>query len=150
MGAGFPVDEVILDLIHLRECAIDAAFGAQHLVDIARRHAVGYEREFETALHLVGPEGTLARILLDVPEIRPRLRRVVREHVRAIGEEGAVGDGGDSALGRAAWQEVVGSHPHRFPVDWLEQTLVASRHRHRDRPVVHVYRTVVLFTGHTQ
>ena len=126
MGAGLPVDEVILDLVQLGEGAVDAAIGSQHVVDLAGGHPVGDERELQGGLGFVLLQGPLARVLPDVPEVRPTAGRIVRVDVGAVRVQGRVGDGADAAFVRGPVDEVVRGHPEAIPVDGLEPALVAS------------------------
>ena len=131
LGTGFPPDDVALDLVEHLECPIDALGRGQHVVDIARRDAVGHQGPLEVDLGRLA-QAALAREFGDVEEVSQRRGLGIGELRLVEGHHGRPDDRADAALVQGAFDEVVpggrsiGSRGKRDVVEGLEDAFVAA------------------------
>lgn len=76
MTAGFPEQQLILDLIQLGECPFHAIGCRQYFVDIRYRYAIGHQCNLQIAFRSLA-QGAFAGVGFQVEEIAPALRCAV-------------------------------------------------------------------------
>ena len=121
MRRSLPPHRVFLDLIELAERAIDTGAGAQRLIDILGRNAIGHQGDLERVFR-AAPQAALAGKFMRIPKVSPGTRRLfqfVRGDQRLRPREDA-----DAAFGNGAGEQFFGKRQARG-VELFEQSHAA-------------------------